>query len=80
MRLRVEQLLKERGWTAYELSKESRGRDGRPRISMTMAYRLADPERSMVSVRLSVLEALCDALGVGVAELFEREPKRRAAR
>jgi DNA-binding Xre family transcriptional regulator len=77
MRLRVEQLLKQRGWTPYELSKESRDRDGRPRISMTMAYRLASGGDRVESVKLAVLEALCDTLAVEVGDLFERDSRRR---
>lgn len=52
MRLRVPELLDERGMTAYQLAKESGGV-----ISIPAAYRLAAGETQRVSV--DVLEALC---------------------
>ncbi len=52
MRLRVPELLAERGMSAYQLSKDSDGV-----ISMAAAYRLASGDSQRVS--LEVLEALC---------------------
>jgi DNA-binding Xre family transcriptional regulator len=70
MRLRVSDLLSARGWTAYELSKRSKGR-----ISMSAAYRLAGDEWKCLSA--DVLEGLCDVLELDdPGELFEREKRR----
>ncbi len=66
MKIRVPALLRERGWTAYELSKRSDGR-----ISMSAAYRLASEDWKCVSAE--VLEALCDVFGIrDPGPLFER--------
>lgn len=74
MRLRVPELLAERGMTAYRLSKESGGR-----ISLTAAYRLARGEFAAVSAE--VLDALCDVFEIDdPGPLFERKGRRRAAR
>lgn len=73
MRLRVPELLAERGMTAYRLSKESGGR-----ISLTAAYRLARGEFAAVSAE--VLDALCDVFEIDdPGPLFER-PKKKAER
>ena len=74
MRLRVPELLKKRGLTAYSLATRSGGR-----ISMTMAYaysrkgafRCLSPEQ---------LEALCEVLDVEPGELFVRTPARKGKR
>jgi transcriptional regulator with XRE-family HTH domain len=72
MRLRVPELLKQRGMTAYELSKKSDGR-----IGMNTAYRLARGEWKALSEE--VLDALCDVFGIDdPGPLFERDgPARR---
>jgi DNA-binding Xre family transcriptional regulator len=73
MRLRVAEILRQRGMTAYALARSSGGR-----ISRSVAYRLIQGNKQ--SIRLAELEALCDVLGVGPAELFERDLSRRARR
>lgn len=65
LRLRVPELLEERGWTAYRLAKESGGR-----ISLPTAHRLVRYGGRLLQFRASILEALCDTLGVGIAELI----------
>jgi DNA-binding Xre family transcriptional regulator len=74
MRLRVAELLEERGMTAYALAKHSGDR-----ISVAMAYRLAGGEFERISAR--VLDALCDVFELeDVGLLFERQPRRRKTR
>ena len=71
MRLRLPELLGERGLTAHSAALHSRGR-----INGATLYRLV---RSKGRVRLldtDLLEALCDVLGVEPGQLLEREGKR----
>jgi DNA-binding Xre family transcriptional regulator len=71
MKLRVRELLAERGITAYELAKRSRGR-----ISESTAYRLAANEWKQLSS--SVMDALCDVLDIAdPGPLFAREGRKR---
>ncbi len=71
MKLTVPELLKERGWTAYELAKRSQGR-----ISISAAYRLADGEWRCLSA--AVLEGLCIAFEIDdPGPLFKRAKPRR---
>ncbi len=72
MRLRVPELLEERGMTAYALAKESHGR-----ISTRQAYRLANDEGRFEFISGAILEALCDVFGVTPGDLFERAPAKR---
>ena len=50
--LRVAELLKTKGWTAYRLAKEAR-------ISLTLAYRVAKPKARMSRFDHDTLEKLC---------------------
>ncbi|HEY2377609.1 MAG TPA: helix-turn-helix transcriptional regulator [Gemmatimonadaceae bacterium] len=70
MRLRVAEILDERGITAYELARRSGGR-----ISLSAAYRFGRNEWKCLSE--AVLEALCDVLDVDPGELLEREKRKR---
>lgn len=71
MRLRVRELLAERGISAYELAKRSKGR-----ISESTAYRLARNEWRQLSS--GVMDALVDVLEIkDPGPLFEREPRKR---
>ena len=67
MRLRLPELLKTNGLTAYALAKQSDGR-----ISTSLAYRLAKSHGVFGSVRPQTLAALCDVLEVEPGKLFER--------
>ena len=72
MRLRLPELLEERGVTAHAVAVQSDGR-----INRATLYRLV---RSKGRVRLldtELLEALCDVLNVEPGELLEREKKRK---
>ncbi len=71
LRLRLPELLKEREMTPYALAKASQGR-----ISMSTAYRLARLKGRVETFDRSVLDALCDVLGVGPGELLERAERR----
>lgn len=71
VRLRIVELLRRRGMTPYALAKESAGR-----ISLPMAYRLVRARGRFVTVKATVLEALCDVLSVAAGDLLESEPRR----
>lgn len=73
MRLRLPELLDERGMTAYALEKASGGR-----MSMSTAYRICRLKGRLDSFDAVHLDALCDALKVEPGELFEREAKSRS--
>jgi len=70
MKLRVSELLEERGITAYELAKLSGDR-----ISLSTAYRLARGEWKCLSS--DVLEALCDVFDIrDPGPLFQRAKRK----
>jgi DNA-binding Xre family transcriptional regulator len=75
MRLRLPELLEEHGLTAYEVSKRSGGR-----ISTSTLYRLTRVRGTVELFSATLLEALCDVLGVGPGELLERETKAKRGR
>jgi DNA-binding Xre family transcriptional regulator len=75
MRIRLPELLEERGLSPYALSKQSQGR-----ISMSNAYRLVRLRGRVQNFDADMLEALCDVLAIGPGDLFERgetKPKRK---
>jgi DNA-binding Xre family transcriptional regulator len=67
MRLRVSEILDERGMTAYGLAKASHGA-----LSLSQAYRLAADEWDQLP--RETLTALCDALAVEPGDLFAYRP------
>lgn len=71
-RLRIRALLSEQGVTGYALHQRSGGR-----ISLSTASRLARGEGA--ALRLELIDALCDVLGVEPGDLYERDgaPPRR---
>lgn len=73
MRLRVSNLLEQRGMTAYALYQKSDGR-----ISLSAAYRLAADKWRCLS--RDVLDALCDVFGCEPGDLLERDKGRRRGR
>lgn len=74
MRVRIPELMHERGLTAYKLAALSGGR-----ISESTAYRLMQFEGNLQTFGAEILEALCDVLEVEPGELFERAtPPRKA--
>lgn len=75
MRLRFPELLDERRMTAYALS-----RAPGDRISMSTAYRLMRRQGRVQFVDMQLLDALCDTLQIGPAQLFEREETARSKR
>ena len=66
IRIRVPELLNERGWTAMDLVRKAN-------IATATAYRLANGEADAIT--LDVLERLCQAFGVDVGELLVKEPE-----
>ena len=72
MHLRVPQLLRDRGFTAYTLATRSGGR-----ISMSTAYYFARTG-SFRCLKPNQLEALCEVLEVEPGDLFERRRKKQA--
>lgn len=73
MRLRVPELLEERGLTAYEVAQRSGGR-----IDPSTLYRLIRQRGRVERLSTPLLEALCDVLGVSPGDLLEREGTRKA--
>jgi DNA-binding Xre family transcriptional regulator len=73
IRLRVAELLDARGWTAYELAK-------RAKLTMTVAYRLANPDGTFARLEAATLDKLCQTFDVQPGELLVWEatakPKR----
>ena len=72
MRLRLPELLDERGMTAYALAKNSAGR-----ISEATAYRLVRQRGRIKTFDGDLLDALCDVLGVDPNDVLERSSKRK---
>lgn len=68
--LRVADLLKRSGLTAYQLAKQSGGR-----VSMSAAYRLANGEVERLSAE--TVSALCDIFNCEPSDLFVREKGKR---
>jgi DNA-binding Xre family transcriptional regulator len=75
MRIRIPEMLAQRHMTPYALSKKSGGR-----ISLSTAYRINRNRGRAHTFDAELLEALCDVLGIGPGELFEREPKKPVVR
>jgi DNA-binding Xre family transcriptional regulator len=73
MRLRLPELLDERGLTAHSAAVQSHGR-----INRATLYRLVRTQGRVRLLDTELLEALCDVLDVEPGELLERDaPKRR---
>ena len=72
IRLRLPELLEERRLTAYALSVATGGK-----ISMSTVYRWTRARGRIQTIDTDLLEALCDALDAGPAEVLELEGKRR---
>ena len=69
MRLRIPELMKERGLTtAYALAQFSKGK-----INMTTAYRLTRQGGKVTMIEMRLLEALCDTFEIEPGMLFERD-------
>jgi hypothetical protein len=68
LRLRLPELLEERGLTPWKLAKESKGR-----ISETAAFRYARNQGRMRYFDAEMLEVLCELLGIDGGPLFERD-------
>ncbi len=83
MRLRLPELLDERGLTAYAAAQQSGGT-----IDQSKLYRLMRKRGAVRYIDANLMEALCDLLNVQPGELLERDsapaaapaPKRKPAR
>lgn len=75
MRIRLPELFKERGLTAYAVAQQSDGR-----ISTSVLYRLMRAKGRARYLDAELLDALCDVLGVGPSELLEHETARKRTR
>jgi DNA-binding Xre family transcriptional regulator len=77
IRLRLADLLAERGWTPYRLARETG-------LTIPTAYRLADVSLRFGRFTADTLDRLCEALRVQPGELLEWVPdtpaRRKAAR
>lgn len=77
MRLRLPELFKEKGLTAYEVAKRSNGR-----LAEASIYRLVRRRGEVTMISAKTVEALCDVLDVGPGDLIEivrrGAPPRRA--
>lgn len=72
VRIRIPELLTERGITPYRLSKLSDGR-----ISLSTAYRLVRLRGCVKTFDAQLAETLCDLLHVEPGDLFERSDSAR---
>jgi DNA-binding Xre family transcriptional regulator len=72
LRLRLPELLDERGMTPYAFSKATNGR-----VSMSTAYRIVRMRGRLATFDATLLEAMCEVLRVKPGELFVRERRRR---
>ena len=69
LRLRIPELLKDKGLTAYALAKRSD-----ERISLSTAYRLKENRGQLETYGADMIEALLDIFDVDMEQLFERTP------
>ena len=74
MRLRLPELLDEKGVTAYELAKRSNGR-----ILQATLYRLVKQRGEVRLIDANLLEAIMEILDVDFDEVLERRPAKRRA-
>jgi putative transcriptional regulator len=70
IRLRLAEVLAERGWTPYRLARETG-------LTVPTAYRLADPALRFGRFTADTLERLCAALEVQPGDLLEWVPSGR---
>lgn len=68
MRLRLPELLEDRGLTPYAVAKASAGR-----IDQSTLYRLQRKRGKVEFFKASLLEALCDVLKCNPGDLLERD-------
>jgi DNA-binding Xre family transcriptional regulator len=82
MRVRITELLKERDWSAYDLTKAIGALPQKRRVSDRTVYRLVRAKGTVKRIDTVLLAALCEVFGVGPGELFEmdRPTKRKAAK
>lgn len=64
---RVAEQLSRRGWTAYRLAQEAG-------MTVTLAYRLATPDKPVRRIDAETLETLCRTFGVKPGDLLRYVP------
>lgn len=72
MRLRIPEILDERGLSYYELAKRSNGR-----ISESTAHRYVFNKGQMRYFDGKIIEAICDILDVEIEDVLELESRKR---
>jgi DNA-binding Xre family transcriptional regulator len=72
MRVRLPELLEERGLTAHAAALQSGGR-----INRATLYRIVRARGRIRLLDTDLLEALCDVLDVEPGELLERDKKKK---
>jgi DNA-binding Xre family transcriptional regulator len=77
MRIRFPELLDERGLTAYGLWSLAGGKKGP--LTLSNIYRLVREKGAVNCFGADVLDAICDALDVGVSEVLTRDPAPRGS-
>jgi DNA-binding Xre family transcriptional regulator len=73
IRLRLADVLSQRGWTPYRLARETG-------LTVPTAYRLADATMSFGRFTADTLDRLCAALGVQPGDLLEWIPDAEVRR
>ena len=75
VRIKLPELLQQRGLTAYGLAVASQGR-----LDMSTLYRITRAKGRARYLDSQLLDALCDVLKVELGELLERVPTARRRR
>jgi DNA-binding Xre family transcriptional regulator len=73
VRVRIDEMMAERGWSAYDVAKAIK----RSGVSEMAVYRLARVHGKVKRLDMRLLAGLCDVFKVEPGELLEREKKRR---
>ena len=73
IRLRLAEVLKDKGWTPYRLSQVTG-------LTAPTAYRLADPKLRFGRFTADTLDRLCQALAVQPGDLLEWVPDKKRRR
>lgn len=75
IRLRLRELLADKGMSWYALSRDSRGR-----ISLSTAYRIKKGDGRGRFYDAEILDAICETLNVPASALLERVPGKSKRR
>ena len=75
IRLRLKELLRERGMTAYAFAKASKGR-----VSLSGAYRVVRLRGRLAMFDARLIEAMLEAFSIEPGELFTQGRRPRASK